>query len=238
MTRVISLLGGDLRNIYRDPMMILMVVLPFIIAVTMRLFVPWITELAEGTVDIAPYHRLILSVLPIMTPLVVGWLVGFLLLDDRDEAVLLVISVTPLGKRGFLFYRLAAPIILALPMTYAAVAVASLAPVDALRLLPVALMASLEAPIAALTLAAFASNKVEGLALAKGLSMASLAPLGVELLSSTWQIPLWILPPYWAARAFLADGSGLTYWLPVGVGIAVHLAWLFFLLRRFDRKIG
>ncbi len=37
--------------------------------------------------------------------MLIGWVTGFLLLEDRDDGPLLAVDVTPIGKCGFLAYR-------------------------------------------------------------------------------------------------------------------------------------
>ena len=47
----------------------------------------------------------------------IGWVTGFLLLEDRDEGTLLALDVTPVGKSGFLLYRVGVTATLAVALT-------------------------------------------------------------------------------------------------------------------------
>jgi len=104
---------------------------------------------------------------------------------------------------------------------------------------PVVLLLGLEAPIIALFLAVFASNKVEGLALSKVTSVLLVAPIVSYLLASTWQMAAGILPSYWVMKAFLVGDAGLLgeYWLYAGVGAVYHGVLLLVLMRRFQKRM-
>jgi len=56
-----------------------------------------------------------------------------------------------------------------------------------IHLLPVLLIAALEAPIMTLFLGAFANNKVEGITLSKAMGIMFVAPVVVYFLESNWQ---------------------------------------------------
>jgi fluoroquinolone transport system permease protein len=66
------------------------------------------------------------------------------------------------------------------------------------------------APIFALTLATFASNKVVELTLMKGLGILMLGPLAAYFVNPAWQPLFGILPTYWSARTLWAAGEGGT----------------------------
>ena len=49
-----------------------------------------------------------------------GWVTGFLLLEDRDDGPLLAIDVTPIGKLGFIIYRVLVTALVTAAITAAA----------------------------------------------------------------------------------------------------------------------
>lgn len=65
-----------------------------------------------------------------------------------------------------------------------------------LALAPITGIAGLFAPVVAMLLAAFASNKVEGIALRKGFGIVMLGPLAGYFLQSNWQRLLGTLHTY------------------------------------------
>lgn len=106
------------------------------------------------------------------------------------------------------------------------------------RLIPVGIIAALEAPLLALFLAAFANNKVEGLAIYKLTSLIFLAPFIGYFGKSGWVYLAGILPPFWVSKAFLASFEPCShYWTFVIIGCFVHLAIIVWMLDRFNRRI-
>lgn len=97
-------------------------------------------------------------------------------------------AVTPLSKRGYVLIRLILP--MALTFCYSILLFASgglMAP-GSVYLLFILIMVTLEAPIYTLLLAAYASNKVEGLALMKGFSLLTFMPAAVYFIPLPWQL--------------------------------------------------
>jgi fluoroquinolone transport system permease protein len=191
--------------------------------------------------DLVPYHHLVASYLFIlMVPMIVGMVVGFLLLDERDDRTLDALLVTPLSPRAYLLYRLGLPVLLGTAMTAAAVAIAGLVTVGWVPLLAVLLLAAVETPVMSLFLAAFAENKVQGFALVKGLGAVLLAPVVAWFVDLPWQLLAGVVPSYWPLRAYWSaagPGPGLAFWLFLVVGFAYHALLLVWLLRRFERVL-
>jgi hypothetical protein len=51
-------------------------------------------------------------------------------------------------------------------------------------------------------------DKVEGMAVTKGLATLMLGPLAAYFIHSDWQILFGLLPTYWPAKAFWVAGEG------------------------------
>jgi fluoroquinolone transport system permease protein len=241
MSRTLALLRLDARNLVRDPMLLLITCLPVLVATLMRFLVPFISGLLMNHLNfnLTPYYPIITSFFFMLAPLMYGWVIGFMLLDERDENILEYISVTPLGKSGFLSYRMGLPVVLSFAMAFVLVAVIGLVPFSPLRILPAALLAAIEAPILALFLAAFAGNKVEGMALGKGIGTIFLAPLAALYISPPIQYLFGVLPPYWVAKLFLETNAGLwPFTLLITAGLVAHAFWLILMLRKFNRRLG
>jgi len=238
MRRLVSLIGSDVRNVARDPLLAYLPLIPFLLLLGLRLAIPWLTGLLAPSFALEPYYVFIVGFLLLMTPLLVGMVAGFILLDERDDNILAAISVTPMSKAGFLLYRLTAPTVLSFLLGILLAAAIGLVPLRLLRLIPLALLASLEAPMLALFMAAFAGNKVEGLVLAKGSGLMFLAPLVLVFLPAGWHLAAGVLPTYWVTRCFLAIYEpGYGYWISLAAGAGVHELLLLVLLRRFTRRM-
>jgi fluoroquinolone transport system permease protein len=238
MRKIITLSLGDLNNIRRDGILILSLLGPILLAPLLRFGLVPFTGLLQGLVglDLSLHYPIIVSFLALLTPMLVGILAGFLILDERDENILTYYAITPLTKTGYLFYRTLAPVVLGFGMTYLLIAFVGLTELNYLRLFPVIFMASLEAPMLALFLGTFAANKVEGLAVSKAMGITFMAPLAGYLVESNWHLLGGLFPPYWVTQAFLAAGGGEGYVFYTVVGLFVHVLAIYILVRKFAAR--
>lgn len=228
----------DARSVWRDSLLQWMLVIPVLPALVVRWGVPELTcwLQSEYAFDLTPYYPLIMSFFLLFIPMLVGIVIGFLLIDERDDHTLAALRVTPLRLTDYLAYRIALPLLLSIVLTAICFPLAGLVEFPLLPLLLLALMSGLEGPIAALVLAVFASNKVVGLALFKGFSIFFFAPLAVFFVDSNWQLLAGIMPTYWPVKAFWQLYSQQPDW-PIYfiAGLLVHGGVLVLLLQKFKR---
>ncbi len=238
MRKIITLSISDFKNIRRDGLLIMSLLGTVLFAAAMRYGMPPLKDflVSAAAFDLTEHYAFAMSFVVLMTPMMLGLLAGFILLDERDENILAYYAVTPLTKTGYFYYRMASPVVLGFFLTFLLLRFVDLTEVNYVRLIPVIFMASLEAPMFALFLGAFAANKVEGLAISKALGITFMAPLAGYLVASDWHLLAGIFPPYWVTQAFLAaEGSG-RYAFYTGVGLAFHLLVVYVLLKKFTAR--
>lgn len=239
MKKVLALSYNDFKNVAREPMVLMMIIGPILFSIFIRYFVPYLAKTFSGYFDLPPYYDLISSYILLMGPLLMGMVTGFLLLDERDEHTWIGVIVTPLGKKNYIFYKTLMPTLISFIYIMITVKLGSLVQTSLIHIIPIAIMAALEAPIIALYLCIFAGNKVEGLALSKSLGIFMLAPLLQYFTASKWAMVAWAVPFYWPVQAFLTVHHGLPqYWLNLGLGIIIHGVLLTILVVLFDKKIN
>lgn len=238
MAALRALTVADVRNVQRDSLLRFLIFYPWILGLLMRFLIPWITASVAGWFDLTPYYPLLVGFFGILiTPQLAGFVVGFLLLDERDDHTLTALQVTPLSMNRYLAYRLSAPVIISVASTFIVVPLMNLIDVPIPMLLPLALVAALGAPIFALLLATVADNKVQGFAVMKGLGIFFLAPFAAWFIPTPWQWLIGIFPTYWPVKAFWVMLDGGNWWLFVALGLVVSLLWLVPLLRRFNKVV-
>ena len=240
MITVVRALGPiDARNIRRDSLLQWMIIMPFFFAFLFRYGVPWIRTLLleQFAFDLAPYYVLLVTYsFVILIPAVFGMVIGFLLLDERDDRTLTALQVTPLTLNNYLSYRILLPMILSVLLTLITFPLASLVPFNFGHILLVALLSAPFAPMFALYLAAFANNKVQGFALMKASGVIFILPVIAYFIQSNWQFVFGIVPTFWPAKLFWALLNGDTaVWLYLGLGIVVQTGFLFLFARRFNQ---
>jgi fluoroquinolone transport system permease protein len=213
-----------------------MPLLPLLLGLLLRFGVPPLREALLHLIDLADYYPFMVGFLLLMSPIFIGWVFGFLLLDDKDQQVLPVIQTTPIGRIRFLRYRfmlcLAAGFLLSLVLP----AMAGLTRFGLLWGIPVVVLAAMEGPIFALFLGSVADNKIEGLALGKIGGLVFLGPLVVLFVESNWHLLGGISPAYWVTQAYMAGlARSSAYFFYLGVGAVYHLILAAAFLRLFNR---
>jgi fluoroquinolone transport system permease protein len=236
---VVRALGPiDARSVRRDPLLRWLIFYPLVMALLIRWGVPILRTylLARFQFDLNPYYPLLMSSVLLMTPMLAGIVVGFLLLDQRDDQTLIALQVTPLTINGYFAYRITVPTLLSFGVTVAIFPVAGLLQLAPFALIGASFGACLLAPIYALFLGAYASNKVQGFALSKAVGVLLIPPVVAYFIDSPWQILFGLDPLYWPAKVLwlLATNSSAA-WRYLLTGMLVQLVVLRLLMSRMNR---
>jgi fluoroquinolone transport system permease protein len=232
-----ALAGIDVKSVRRDPMLVWLATFSLALALILRWGVPALASVfaRRFEFDLVPYYPLILSSVTLTMPAIVGAIIGFLLLDQRDDGTLAALQVTPLTLRGYLAWRAAAPMALSILMTAVAMPLTGLMTAGPGALALEAVIAAPMGPIFALFMASFATNKVQGFALMKGSGVVSWPALLAWFVPFPWQLALGVVPHYWIAKVVWVAEAGGSPWPFAGAATAFQLALLTYLLRRFER---
>ena len=234
-----ALMYADSRLLWRDPLLGWVLLLPVGLALLLRVLVPKAGEalLAAGGFDLAPYYSLIMGGYLMTAPGIVGMVIGFLLLDERDARTLAALRVTPLSMRRYLAYRIALPLLVGTVSTLVGYPVIGISPLPLSQLLAIAIVAGLSAPLLALVLATAAPNKVAGFAVVKVLNGVNLLPIAAFFLPVPLQYAAGVLPTYWPMRAFWSAAAGEEYVVYLGIGAVVGAFALVLAAWLFDRRL-
>jgi fluoroquinolone transport system permease protein len=240
--RAVSVLAPiDARNILRDSLLRWMILFPVIIAVALRLGYAFLVERVQLLfgMDLLVYQPLIFSFLVIMLPMLLGAVLGFLLLDQRDDHTLTALQLTPLALKGYLTYRLSIPMLLNIFISMAVLPLTGLLELKLGLLILAVVAAAPLTPIYALTLAGFADNKVQGFAFMKAAGVTLLPPLFAYFVQGNWQWLFGLMPTYWPARVYwsLIEGDFATAAFALVVGLVFQLAVIALLIRRVTRRL-
>jgi len=239
-TQVLLALGPiDLKSVQRDSMLRWMIFLPILLAAAARWVMPviirWVGDIFA--VDLMPYYAPIMGYgLIVLTPFLAAVVVGFLLLDQRDDGTLSALQVTPLSLNGYLLYRLTMPMLASILATMIVIPLSGIVPITALSLLLVASGAAPLAPLLAIAIAVIAQNKVQGFAVMKASGLVLLPPMIAYFVQGPWHLLLALVPTYWPAMmlwtAVTGEPSFWFFWL---VGLVYQMLLLALLVRRFNR---
>jgi fluoroquinolone transport system permease protein len=233
------LVPNDLRLVWRDTFLLLMLVVLPLAGLGMRWLLPYVAEVVSPWLDLEPYYGLMLGFFLIgQQPILLGAVVGILFVEERDEGTLLALQASPLSLRGFLLYRVLFSMGLSVVLTVVGVSLAGLVPVSPRVLLAAALAASLTVPMVALGYAVYIQNKVQAITAIKLVQSWAALPALLYFVATPWQ---WIgsvpAPLYFPIRLFWSAAEDHAEWWLMGPGVMLPAVGILLLVRRFERTV-
>lgn len=235
--RFTRLVASDAMNISRDPMLVGAIFMSLIPAVLFYFAREAMDTAALEAFGISGFSRFAAPFALLIPPMLVGWVTGFLLLEDRDDGPLLAVDVTPVGKGGFLGYRVTVTALVTVAVTLYAAPLVIPEFGWGMAVLMAVLVAA-EAAMVAVILPAIARNKVEGLALTKVINLASIVPL-LAIVPSPLRFLAGFFPSYWIGEVLDLSGQAtLSFAVGAVLAVAVHAIALVLLFRLLVRRAG
>jgi len=228
----------DIRNVARDSSLKWMVFLPLLTALIIRWGLPPLTDrlLEEYGFDLTRYYPVIMSYFVVaLCPMIFSTLMGFVLLDERDDQTLTALQVTPLSLNSYFAYRITLPIVLTVTLLFVIFPLAGVGVLAPSRILITAIAAAPTAPMFALFLGSVAQNKVQGFALMKLAGLPLLLPTFAFFVDTAWEYAFGIIPTYWPMKVYwMLEAGEPGIWPVVFVAVAYQLILTWVLLRRFN----
>ena len=228
MSATTEILKLDARGVARDNVMYMNVGLSFVGMVVIT-----IIGYFKGDTDWARWFPFLVIMALITNAPGYGFLFGLLMVDERDTGVRGALAVTPVPQAQMLIVRTISSIVLLLTWPLITVYVMN-ATWQAVHLqfhewFALAAVLALIGPVTALSVASYASNKVEALALFKGINMLCLAPLALYFIpaDAAYRAIFLALPTAWAVFGFDALRAGdPAAWIWLAGGAVFNLALL------------
>lgn len=223
---------SDLKNIFREPIILIMYMVPGLLLVVTKLFIHigqplLMTHLNFNFQD---YYIYLMAMVLSLSSGMLGAATGFMMLDDRDAKIYELLEITPIGRKGYLINRMMIPLILMVLYSLIAFLVV---PFKVSMITAVILIFSLGLlmMIFAMILFFLSDDKVKGLTYAKGLNLVMLGAL-VDLTENPLLINLSkIFPTYWLT--VILENKSLLLTL---IGVSVHGLWFLVLMVFFLKK--
>lgn len=215
----LALAWKDARVVYRDRLLLLIAVMTLVLAAGMRLVVRFV-PVTDIDLYLAPAA-------PLLAPMMLGIVLGFGLIEEREQGTWLLLRVLPLSWRSWLAYLLGTSATLSFLLGLGAAWIYR-PPAHALFAVVMIASGALTGPAMMLALGAFSRNKIEGTAVQKLMNSLGLVPLIAFFVPPPWQVMLggWC-PWYWLyiglLRAYAEEPSSLSriLWPDVSAGLLI-----------------
>ena len=248
MNLLTALTTNDSRLILRDSFLRLMFLMIVLLALMLKFGLPPVAELLAardllpgrlGPMDFSVFNPLAIGYFALFDgPLLIGFVFGFVVLDEKEDHTLEAMAVTPVAVSTYMFWRVFLTWAMSFGVTVAQLLFIGLSLPPLPVLLVVCAVAGLGGPLTMLFLAATANDKVQGFAMAKFVG------IGGMLILIGWFVPGWLswlfglFPPFLSAKAYwlALEGDGL--WMLAALLSAVGQIVLIIAFQRLiDRRL-
>ena len=197
-----------IRNIFSDGMLSAIICIPLILAAIYRFVFPLIVQHYPMLKDFSLYYPILDLFLAIMCPYMICFASVLVVLDETDMKINRYITITPLGKKGYLISRLLIPVLFADIVSFVLLSFCSVSDMSLWTTFIISILATILSVVAAMIILAYAGNKVEGMALAKVSALVMVGLIIPFVITDSTQYVFSFLPSFWIAKFLISNN----YW--------------------------
>lgn len=227
MKKYRNMLGYEFKTLLKNSLSIFMLFFPLFIVFILGFIIPAILERTTTPDSIATMNTLLIGfvVSLVMGGFVSGAMLGFSIIENKDENTLLNIAVTPITVSGYTTFKIIYTTVIAFlgnivmvgglkliatskyVITLGTSSIYLLDAINIPELIVFSLVSSLTVPMIAVVMGLVAKNKVEGFATMKSFGLVVMLPI-LSLLNvfhDAKQYILGIFPNFWTMKALLNE---------------------------------
>ena len=235
MNKLIVLTKNDFKNIIRDDILkYFFLAVPLLFIIIFILVIPVVIH--EFPV-VSNYTHIILSFFALELPMIIGFVISFMMLDEKDERVFTALRVMPVSLFQFLFYRLSFAVFFTFVFVFIMLYFNGLYHIPVGVIFLNSLSFAMIAPIVILLEVTFANNKVTGFAIFKGLNFIFIIPVASFFIKSKWGALSGLIPSYWPLNSLVAYIDNQTFSTESVISMVYSGFLIVFLSLLFKRKV-
>jgi hypothetical protein len=230
-----TLSKNDLRSTFRDPVFKGLLFFPFISYGIIAWVLPAVINRWPVVGD---YSDIILMWACMQSSTMFGFIYGFLFLEEKEENINQVLRVVPVSGLFLVFARLFVGILISFMVSMVLFHYGKVVELPLASELMLSLLYSLSAPLITLFLAAFAKNRIEGMAQMKLVNLFLMLPALIFFLPYKILHLTVLIPTYWVFRATeMAMERSPLFYLFLSGGLFFHLVIIYFLNRKSEKEL-
>ena len=224
----------DFKNIFRDPILKLLLFVPVLIILLMRFGLP---ALVNAVPVIADYQFLILTLFGLIIASFPAFIISFVMLDEKDEGIFIYYKVLPMSNVKFFFYRLGFIILFAWFYSFVLIIVQKSVIMSFWEMFLSAFLFALLPPIITLITVTFSHNKIEGVTMMKFLNFILFLPVAAFFIHPPFKFIFGIIPVFWSFRIMETTASAGLFLFGFFAGMLLHFGVLLYMLRIFMKRV-
>ncbi|HBL85058.1 MAG: hypothetical protein A2Y17_02445 [Clostridiales bacterium GWF2_38_85] len=236
MKTILKAFKQFLGEIWKDSMLAIMLFVPILAGFFFKFAIPqleiFLTDYFKISEILSPYYLLFDAFLTALPPLMFSFAGAMVMLGESDIGLSEYLSVTPLCKSGYMVSRIVIPTIISIVYGVIIALIFSLSGLFIFESLILSSANGFISVIISMIIVSISTNKVEGMALSK---LSSIILLGLPLpffVTGKVQYLASFLPSFWLGKTIVKNS--FLFLLPF---LAVSIIWLFFLQKRFIKKL-
>lgn len=223
--RYTTIFKGQVRSLFRDPMALFMSFIPLILYFIVKFGIPALSLYVDKWVDLVPHYAFIHLIFYMMTPTMLGIVLGLLLMDERDMDVLSFIDITPFKLSNYIIFKSVIGCLIGFFVNL--LLALFIGDGITLNIIFTLLLASLLVPFFAFFIFAFSKNKVEGLTFGKLSTFVIIGAIVPYFSDSVFVNLLGVLPSFWIYKIFYSENQVLSLiFFLIGITVTLIYIWL------------
>ena len=221
----------DIKMILRDPILVILMLAPILAILIIKLLLNYLTPwlFGEFGFELRPYYGYVLGGCFLLSPMMLGTVAGFLMIDEKDGKIFDLIAITPAGYSGYMLNRLALPFAMSIIYTFLIYTGLNIYVVNVWTLMMIGFFVSIESILVGTMLFLFAEDKVQGLTYSKGLGVFVILSMADLLNRPRLSIIAGAIPFYWIFR-LIHNQENVIIFL---AGLAIHGLWVIMAIKKY-----
>lgn len=231
INRILTISITDITLILRDKSLLLLLFVPFLILLVLRIPIPYLS----GLVPVLPdYYLLITALTAIVSSIFPGFILAFIILDEKEQYLTDVFRILPWSLNGLLMVRIVLSSLTGFIYSLLILSFSGLYDFSQAQIIYSSLLNSFASPVMALLVLLFSQNKIEGVVYAKVFNFILMIPLVIFFINESWRFILGIIPNFWSFEILFTDNK---YHLLFAAGAGVNIMAVFILFRMLGKKL-
>lgn len=220
----------DLKLMARDRSLTIFLIIPFLILAVLRWGIPFVISFYP---EIENYLALITGVMAVVVAVFPGFILAFIIIDEKEQQVLSVYRVMPVAFKKIIYYRVLLISIIGFMYSFVILRFSEMVVFAPGQLLQTAILSSFLGPISAFLILSVADNKIEGMTYMKGINFIWIIPAAQFFIDSSWSNVFAVIPDYWTLQIINSQRGSFFIFLS---GLLHHMVVLIIAIRLFIHK--
>ncbi len=229
----------ELKRFFRDKVFVYSLVSPILMGFSARLIA------GDASVD-SNIGYLMVGIIVVINPVMIGSILGFALVDDKEDNIIDAVKITPMTLKTYIWVRVVLYTVLTFILSLAVILISGTLS-NALDIIIISITAAMIAPTVGMGTCAIAKNKIEAFAVVKFGTILFITSTVAVYVNGILELPMLLLPGYGIGEFAISrasdHSSSLNFffddpYLYLVFSVVVMIAWLIIFYRFFKKLLN